>query len=107
MGYKRLKRHTELAYVTMVYLLMFYLIILLNGVVFCRVQADYAVVVYSVGVQEEGEEEWDFLWNKAKESRVASEVELMMEALAHTQHPWLLWRLVNKTNRRTVNLVGH
>jgi aminopeptidase N len=57
-----------------------------------RIPPDYSVVVYSVGVQEGGEKAWDHLWEKSKTTRVASEAEIMMNALAYTQEPWLLWR---------------
>ena len=65
-----------------------------NIVILCttRISPDYAGVVYSVGIQQGGEKEWDFLWDKAKSTRVASETEVMMAALAHTNEPWLLWR---------------
>lgn len=61
-------------------------------VVLCRIPPDYAVVIYAVGVQQGGETEWNYLWEKAQNTRVASEAEIMMNALAYTQEPWLLWR---------------
>ena len=57
-----------------------------------RVRPDYAVVVYSVGIQQGGEDEWNFVWEKSRTTKVASEAEIMMNALAYTQEPWLLWR---------------
>ena len=57
-----------------------------------RIPPDYAEVIFSVGIQHGGEEEWDYLWQRAHETRVASESEIMMSALAATQKPWLLWR---------------
>jgi len=57
-----------------------------------RIPPDYAGVTYAVGIQQGGEEEWDYVWNKSMNTRVASEAEVMMNALAHTRHEWLLWR---------------
>ncbi|XP_041356333.1 glutamyl aminopeptidase-like [Gigantopelta aegis] len=60
-----------------------------------RLPSDQAVLIYSVGVREGGAEEWDFLWEKAHSTSVASERAMMMESLAQTQKPWLLWRYAN------------
>ena len=60
--------------------------------VWCRIPPDYAVVIYAVGIQQGGEREWNYLWERAQNTRVASEAEIMMNALAYTQEPWLLWR---------------
>ena len=57
-----------------------------------RIPPDYAVVIYSVGIQQGGEKEWNHLWLKSKSTKVASEAEIMMNALAYSQEPWLLWR---------------
>lgn len=57
-----------------------------------RIPPDYAVVIYAVGVQQGGEKEWNHLWLKSQSTKVASEAEIMMNALAYTQEPWLLWR---------------
>ena len=58
------------------------------------VSADIAVVVYAVGIMEGNEEVWDYVWEQSRQTRVASEAEVMMNALAYTQEPWLLWRCV-------------
>ncbi|KAK7096592.1 aminopeptidase N-like [Littorina saxatilis] len=60
-----------------------------------RLPADLSLPVYSVGVREGGVEEWEFVWNKSQTTTVASEREMMMEALAQTQKPFLLWRYIN------------
>ncbi|XP_048251053.1 glutamyl aminopeptidase-like [Haliotis rufescens] len=57
--------------------------------------SDVSVLIYSVGIREGGTDEWDFVWEKAQSTSVASEKEMMMEALAQTQKPWLLWRYAN------------
>ncbi|XP_046543779.1 glutamyl aminopeptidase-like [Haliotis rubra] len=57
--------------------------------------ADLSVLIYSVGIREGGTDEWDFVWEKAQSTSVASERQIMMEALAQTQKPWLLWRYAN------------
>ena len=62
---------------------------------FLSIPPDYAVVIYSVGVAEGGQEEWDYLWQKAKETKITSQAEIMTRALAATRHQWLLWRLVS------------
>ncbi|KAK2153436.1 hypothetical protein LSH36_297g02022 [Paralvinella palmiformis] len=59
-----------------------------------RISPDYAVVVYSVGIRHGGQAEWEYVWKKAKETKVASETEVMMSSLAHSQEPWLLWRYI-------------
>ncbi|KAK7471671.1 hypothetical protein BaRGS_00035684, partial [Batillaria attramentaria] len=56
--------------------------------------ADLSLPVYSVGVREGGVEEWDFVWNKSQSTKVASERDMMMEALAQTQKSFLLWRYI-------------
>ena len=61
---------------------------------FSSVSADIAVVVYAVGIMEGNEEVWDYVWEQSRQTRVASEAEVMMNALAYTQEPWLLWRWV-------------
>lgn len=55
----------------------------------------YSMVVYSVGVREGSVEEWDHVWNKSLTTNVAAEREMLLEALAYTQKPWLLWRYAN------------
>ncbi|PVD36556.1 hypothetical protein C0Q70_03541 [Pomacea canaliculata] len=57
-----------------------------------RPPPDLSLSVYSVGVREGGVKEWDFVWNKTQSTTVASEREMMMEALAQTQKSFLLWR---------------
>ena len=57
-----------------------------------RIPPDYAVVVYSVGIAQGSEKEWNHVWEKSKTTKVASEAEIMMHALAFSQEPWLLWR---------------
>ena len=57
---------------------------------FVRVDADLKNVVYCVGIRKGGEEEWEFAYRKYKESNVASEKSLLLEALTCTQKPWLI-----------------
>jgi hypothetical protein len=59
-----------------------------------KIVPDYAGVVYSMGIQYGGEQEWDFLWNRTQSTVVVSEAETMLTALARTRQPWLLWRYV-------------
>ncbi|GFO44581.1 aminopeptidase, partial [Plakobranchus ocellatus] len=54
--------------------------------------ADLAMTIYSVGIKEGGAKEWDFVWNKAKTTVVASERDILLESLVHTQKSWLLYR---------------
>ena len=68
-------------------------ILLLSG----SIPPDYAVIIYSVGIHHGGETEWDYLWQKAHETTVASQAEIMMRALAATQKTWLLWRYARWT----------
>ncbi|XP_064595778.1 glutamyl aminopeptidase-like [Liolophura sinensis] len=60
-----------------------------------RLPADYALTIYSVGIREGGEEEWNFLWKKSVETNVPTEKSTMLEALAQSRHLWILWRYVN------------
>ena len=53
---------------------------------------DYAVVIYSIGIAQGGENAWNHLWTKSQNTKVASEAEIMMNGLAYAQDPWLLWR---------------
>ena len=57
-----------------------------------RLPTDFSQVIYSVGIREGSVEEWDHVWTKSQESNVPAEREMMLEALAQTQKPWLLWR---------------
>ena len=50
-----------------------------------------------MGIHHGGETEWDYLWQKAHETTVASQAEIMMRALAATQKTWLLWRYARWT----------
>ena len=52
-------------------------------------------MIYAVGIREGSVEEWDHVWTKSQESNVPAEREMMLEALAQTQKPWLLWRYVH------------
>jgi hypothetical protein len=54
--------------------------------------SQYSLVIYTVGVREGSVEEWDYVWNKSKSSNVDGEREMLMDALAQSQKPWLLWR---------------
>ncbi|XP_069101802.1 aminopeptidase N-like [Argopecten irradians] len=71
----------------------------------------FSLTIYSVGVREGSVEEWDHVWNMSLASNVAAERQMLMEALAQTQKPWLLWRYANwifdetKIKRQDVRLV--
>ncbi|XP_060074768.1 glutamyl aminopeptidase-like [Ylistrum balloti] len=71
----------------------------------------FSLTIYSVGVREGSVEEWDHVWNRSQVSNVAAERQMLMEALAQTQKPWLLWRYANwifdetKIKRQDVRLV--
>ena len=45
-----------------------------------------------MGIAQGSEKEWNHVWEKSKKTKVASEAEIMMHALAFSQEPWLLWR---------------
>ncbi|XP_076438567.1 glutamyl aminopeptidase-like [Babylonia areolata] len=60
-----------------------------------RPPADLSLAVYSVGVREGGVAEWEFVWNRSRSTTVASEKEMLMEALAHTRNPVLLSRYIS------------
>ena len=62
-------------------------------------------MIYSVGIREGSVEEWDHVWTKSQESNVPAEREMMLEALAQTQKPWLLWRylVVSRTFNSYIN----
>ena len=72
-----------------------------------RIPPDYAIVIYAVGIQEGGEEEWEYLWTKAQKTQVASEAEIMMNALAYTQEPWLLWRFTLFIHIHSISKLSH
>ena len=57
-----------------------------------RLPTDFSQVIYAVGVREGSVEEWDHVWIKSQETQSPSEREMLLEALAHSQKPWLLWR---------------
>jgi len=57
-----------------------------------RISSDFAQVIYAVGVMEGSVAEWDHVWMKSQETQSPSEREMLLEALAFTQKPWLLWR---------------
>lgn len=60
-----------------------------------RLSPDLATIIFSVGVREGDIKEWEYVWNQTKHTQVASEKEMLLEALAQTQVPWLLWRYAN------------
>lgn len=60
-----------------------------------RLSPDLATIIYSVGVREGSTKEWEYVWNRTEHTYVASEKEMLLEALAQTQVPWLLWRYAN------------
>ncbi|CAG2205200.1 Aminopeptidase N,Glutamyl aminopeptidase [Mytilus edulis] len=60
-----------------------------------KLPSQYSLVIYTVGVREGSVEEWDYVWNKSKSSNVDGEREMLMDALAQSQKPWLLWRYAN------------
>ncbi|KAL3884568.1 hypothetical protein ACJMK2_024701 [Sinanodonta woodiana] len=76
-----------------------------------RMPSDYSKIIYSVGIREGNVEEWDHVWNKSQSTNVAAERDMMLDALAQTQKPWLLWRYAdwlfdsNKIKRQDVRLV--
>ncbi|KAK3594679.1 hypothetical protein CHS0354_016345 [Potamilus streckersoni] len=76
-----------------------------------RLPSDYSKIIYSVGIREGNVEEWDHVWNKSQSTNVAAERDMMLDALAQTQKPWLLWRYAdwlfdsNKIKRQDVRLV--
>ncbi|XP_045184898.2 glutamyl aminopeptidase-like [Mercenaria mercenaria] len=81
---------------------------MINGT---RLPTDFSQVIYAVGVREGSVDEWDYVWIKSQETNSPSEREMLLEALAHTQKPWLLWRYanwifdVNKIKMQDVRLV--
>ncbi|KAH3868193.1 glutamyl aminopeptidase-like [Dreissena polymorpha] len=62
---------------------------MINGT---RPTTDYAQLIYAVGVQEGSVDEWDYVWNQSQSTQSPAEREMLLEALAHTQKPYLLWR---------------
>lgn len=61
------------------------------------VNPNNAIVVYSQGIKLGGQEEWDMLWNNSRRTNIVSEADIMMQALAHSQEPWILWRYARWT----------
>ncbi|XP_013391589.1 aminopeptidase N [Lingula anatina] len=59
--------------------------------------ADYALIIFSAAIYEGGENDWDFLWNVSQTTNVPSQSSELMQALAYSQKPWLLWRYLRWT----------
>ncbi|CAG5117150.1 unnamed protein product, partial [Candidula unifasciata] len=57
-----------------------------------RLPPDLSMLIYSVGIREGGVVEWDYVWNKTTSTEVTTESDMLLESLAQTQKPWLLWR---------------
>ena len=58
----------------------------------CNVVKD---VVYCSAIANGDEAEWDFAWERYKYSKVASEKDLLLNALACSKQPWLLKRYLD------------
>lgn len=50
--------------------------------------------MYAVGVREGNEDDWEYVLQQSRATRVVSDAEVMMAALCYTRHTWLLWRCV-------------
>lgn len=81
--------------ITMMMMMMTTLMIMtMNEMLFMpnRLPPDMSQLIYSVGIREGGAMEWDYMWNKTRTTDVTTESEMMMDSLAQSQKPWLLWR---------------
>ena len=58
------------------------------------VPPDLKAMVYYFGVARGGEKEWDFVFKQFTSSNVVSDKQLLLYAMAGTQEPWLIERLL-------------
>jgi len=58
---------------------------------------DFRGTVYYTGIEEGGEIEWDFLYQRYKTTTVSAEAIRCLAALARSRTPWLLARLLSYT----------
>lgn len=67
-------------------------------------------IVYCTAVKMGGEKEWEFIWQRYKESNVGSEKDLLLQALGCTREIWLLsryldWALTENSGIRKQDVV--
>ncbi|GAB1599810.1 glutamyl aminopeptidase-like [Argonauta hians] len=60
-----------------------------------KLPSDLATIIYTVGIRHGDAKEWDFMWAQTRHTNVASEKHMLLEALAQTEVPWLIWRYIN------------
>lgn len=63
-----------------------------NTLKFCRISPNLRPVVYCMAIKYGGHAEWDFAWNRYKNSSVSSEEEILLSAMGCTRETWILAR---------------
>lgn len=64
----------------------------LNNINFHSIPANLRFLVYSVGVKEGGEEEWNQAFNKYSTTHIASEKNILLESLTYTRNTEMIKR---------------
>ena len=59
-----------------------------------RIPGDFRSLIYFYGVHDGGVEEWEHVFERYRNNKIASEKTKLMYALAATKEPWLLDRYV-------------
>lgn len=57
-----------------------------------RIPTNLRFLLYSIGVQEGGEEEWNQVFNKYFTTHIASDKRILLESLSYTRNPRMIQR---------------
>ena len=57
-----------------------------------RIPTNLRFLVYSIGVQEGGEDEWNQVFNKYLTTHVASDKSILLKSLSYTRNPKMIQR---------------
>jgi aminopeptidase N len=60
---------------------------------FFRISPNLKAIIYCTAISYGSEEEWDFAWKMYKMTTVASEKDLLLDALGCSRETWILARL--------------
>ncbi|XP_050422404.1 aminopeptidase N isoform X2 [Adelges cooleyi] len=61
-------------------------------------------IIYCTAISYGGEEEWDFAWNMYKQTNVASEKDLLLDALGCSRETWILARFLDYAIQNNSNI---
>lgn len=69
---------------------------------FFSISPNLKAIIYCTAISYGSEEEWDFAWKMYKMTTVASEKDLILDALGCSRETWILARLLKNANTCTL-----